>query len=176
MSVIILRRKTGVVPLELMPGLVLDVAPARPVDFDHASAVAGRHVARILAGDEGRARYGLDDETEAMDAATAFRMNTIGMAIELGVRHIKGWRGLADEDGKVPPIDAGSVAMLFNAWAPVEPGRVRRALGQVFLERMQELDTLERAAKKDSAASSDGTTGAAQTGAGSVTNAGTDAP
>jgi len=174
--VIILRRKTGIVPIELMPGLVLDVVPARPVDFDHASAVAGRHVARILAGDEGRARYGLGDEAEAIDAATAFRMNTVGMAIELGVRHIKGWRGLADDGGDTPPVDEGSIAMLFNEWAPIEPGHVRRSLGQVFLERMQELDTLERAAKKDSAASSDGTTGAALTGAENVTNAGTAAP
>lgn len=161
MTVLLLRRKTGVVPLELMPGVVLDVIPARPIDFDHASAVAGRHVARILAGEADKARYGLDDETAAADAATAMRMNTTGMAIELGLRHIKAWRGIVDDDDKVPKVDEGSIAMLFNEWAPIEPGRARRSLGQVFLEKMQTLDTLERAAKKDSAASSDGTTGAA---------------
>lgn len=161
MTVLLLRRKTGVVPIELMPGVVLDVIPARPVDFDHAGAVSARHVSRILAGEADKARYGLGDAEEAADAATAMRMNTTGMAIELGVRHIKGWRGLVDDNGKAPPVDEGSIAMLFNEWAPAEPGRARHSLGQVFLERMQGLDTLERAAKKDSAASSDGTTGAA---------------
>jgi len=96
--------------VRLPGGAMVAVVPATTAEH-HASAVAvERTLAALRRGEEAAATAGLDGPTVLADDDLASGLAHHLLAVEIGVRCIKGWTGIGDEDGV--PVTPGRDAIL----------------------------------------------------------------
>lgn len=181
----VILKKRGPIRLELSPetdeanAVAVTITPISQANVDVAMGAITTGITRMEDSAAFLARYGVETGEHAADALRmALRVGDAMLAIELGIRHITAWEGVAIAgDGgaeTTAPLDPAGVAMLFNEWAPAAPSLVpgksepRESYGARFMRRINALTTLEPGAKKGSGASPDGASGAAPTTAGVV--------
>lgn len=144
------------------PAVVVHCRPVGQADIDLALGAVTASIVKASDGAEALVRYGFNiagDAREVLDAAS--RVGNAMLAIEVGIRHIERWDGVGLGDGEPAPVEAATVALLFNEWAPATATEPVESYGSRFLRRINGLSLLEPGAKKGSGASPDGNTGAA---------------
>lgn len=164
--VTLVKRKSVAVELSAAtaesPAVVVYIRPVGQADIDLALGAITTSIVKATDGAEALARYGFEGVGEARDVLqAASRVGNAMLAIELGIRHIERWEGVGLGDGEPAPVEAATVALLFNEWAPGSDSDPVESYGSRFVRRVSGMPLLEPGAKKGSGASPDGNTGAA---------------
>jgi hypothetical protein len=163
-NVFVLKRR-GLIQLPMFPGVTFTITPIGSIERDFATSAAARNLNLIAEGKAKAELYGVPQDIAFEDVKSSFRFGVTAFAIELAAVHVKAWTGIAGEDGTPCEPSREAISILFNEWAPPEPGKPNRTIAAVFVEKIDGLSILEPAAKNVSTVSPDTNTGEAVTGA-----------
>jgi hypothetical protein len=145
-----IKEKAGLT-INLPGGGSLSLRPVTTPSFDAAKAAARKEKGRLLADPEALRAIGIDPEADKDDKEVMDGLFLSLLVAELGVRHVTGWAGVADETGEKD--------------AEVTPENIRRLLRHPLVAKEFYLKVLENLLpdvqlKKDSGTVAAGTSAA----------------
>lgn len=122
-------------------GAVLKTRAVTTASNEAARAAAERRQKEVVADPEKARSMGFDPETDMKDEDFRSGLFLHFYQVELAVRHIVSWDGIADETGvETAPVSRENIEKLF----------VHPIIGRVFYQRIMSALNFVIAAKKDS--------------------------